>query len=109
MKQLGFPAYERPIPARPWLACAVLALTLAAGGIGLWEWAMRGLGLEPGDLGDGQGHWAEERRRVGVSDEGLVVIVGASRILFATDLAGCLLYTSPSPRDKRQSRMPSSA
>ena len=25
------------------------------------------------------------------------------------DEAGCLLYTSPSPRDKRQSRMPSSA
>ena len=25
------------------------------------------------------------------------------------DLGGCLLYTSPSPRDKRQSRMPSSA
>ena len=23
--------------------------------------------------------------------------------------SGCLLYTSPSPRDKRQSRMPSSA
>ena len=28
--------------------------------------------------------------------------------LFAS-LWGCLLYTSPSPRDKRQSRMPSSA
>ena len=26
-----------------------------------------------------------------------------------TLLQGCLLYTSPSPRDKRQSRMPSSA
>ena len=26
-----------------------------------------------------------------------------------SDLYGCLLYTSPSPRDKRQSRMPSSA
>ena len=26
-----------------------------------------------------------------------------------THLGGCLLYTSPSPRDKRQSRMPSSA
>ena len=26
-----------------------------------------------------------------------------------TSLPGCLLYTSPSPRDKRQSRMPSSA
>ena len=25
------------------------------------------------------------------------------------ELFGCLLYTSPSPRDKRQSRMPSSA
>ena len=24
-------------------------------------------------------------------------------------VSGCLLYTSPSPRDKRQSRMPSSA
>ena len=24
-------------------------------------------------------------------------------------IIGCLLYTSPSPRDKRQSRMPSSA
>ena len=26
-----------------------------------------------------------------------------------TDVYACLLYTSPSPRDKRQSRMPSSA
>ena len=29
--------------------------------------------------------------------------------LAATWMMGCLLYTSPSPRDKRQSRMPSSA
>ena len=26
-----------------------------------------------------------------------------------TSICSCLLYTSPSPRDKRQSRMPSSA
>ena len=26
-----------------------------------------------------------------------------------SDMSNCLLYTSPSPRDKRQSRMPSSA
>ena len=32
-----------------------------------------------------------------------------SRSVIADDLDGCLLYTSPSPRDKRQSRMPSSA
>ena len=33
-------------------------------------------------------------------------------VTFRTDVAlhiACLLYTSPSPRDKRQSRMPSSA
>ena len=30
-------------------------------------------------------------------------------LLIAYLLNGCLLYTSPSPRDKRQSRMPSSA
>ena len=29
--------------------------------------------------------------------------------LFAMEARACLLYTSPSPRDKRQSRMPSSA
>ena len=36
---------------------------------------------------------------------GLHPQVGASNIPFDV----CLLYTSPSPRDKRQSRMPSSA
>ena len=29
--------------------------------------------------------------------------------LIASNAEACLLYTSPSPRDKRQSRMPSSA
>ena len=34
--------------------------------------------------------------------------MGKDHTLFAK-IDGCLLYTSPSPRDKRQSRMPSSA
>ena len=39
---------------------------------------------------------------VGLGEKGATVyITGRSK--------GCLLYTSPSPRDKRQSRMPSSA
>ena len=38
---------------------------------------------------------------------GFRYVPGTSRILF--DTIHCLLYTSPSPRDKRQSRMPSSA
>ena len=33
----------------------------------------------------------------------------ATDSVFTGDDDGCLLYTSPSPRDKRQSRMPSSA
>ena len=36
-----------------------------------------------------------------------LVILGKAVKLTKTDI--CLLYTSPSPRDKRQSRMPSSA
>ena len=31
------------------------------------------------------------------------------RLAERCEACGCLLYTSPSPRDKRQSRMPSSA
>ena len=34
---------------------------------------------------------------------------GASKVVHVAHNGGCLLYTSPSPRDKRQSRMPSSA
>ena len=34
---------------------------------------------------------------------------GAHHSVLSVELVNCLLYTSPSPRDKRQSRMPSSA
>ena len=40
-----------------------------------------------------------------ITDEVIDELVFSYRERFAT----CLLYTSPSPRDKRQSRMPSSA
>ena len=55
------------------------------------------------------------------SDEPVAWQVSAAPVLYpeaasfmearAAEIAagGCLLYTSPSPRDKRQSRMPSSA
>ena len=43
--------------------------------------------------------------RSGESVEGPVQINGGED----GSIIGCLLYTSPSPRDKRQSRMPSSA
>ena len=39
-------------------------------------------------------------------DDGLMK---KNKLLFLDSVYSCLLYTSPSPRDKRQSRMPSSA
>ena len=45
-------------------------------------------------------------------EDGLTVMEGARDNDIPgieADCGGCLLYTSPSPRDKRQSRMPSSA
>ena len=44
---------------------------------------------------------------VGESGSGKSTVGNA--ILNVLRLTACLLYTSPSPRDKRQSRMPSSA
>jgi hypothetical protein len=79
------PVPVRDIPARPWaqiLAAAAVLFVLAVGG---WEWRMRAIGLEAGDLDDGPSFWAEQRRRI---DAGGVpiAILGDSRILFDTDL-----------------------
>ena len=43
---------------------------------------------------------------VATLDNGLTVVLEEAR---RTDVVACLLYTSPSPRDKSSSRMPSSA
>ena len=43
----------------------------------------------------------------GDEDESAVKIINASDV--AVDTVSCLLYTSPSPRDRSVSRMPSSA
>ena len=58
--------------------------------------------------------WREERRAERKKEflTGLALVaMAAVLLLFIGDqlIKGCLLYTSPSPRDKRQSRMPSSA
>ena len=41
--------------------------------------------------------------------EGFNFLLGAASILLPGLIMGCLLYTSPSPRDRTRSRMPSSA
>ena len=42
-------------------------------------------------------------------DEVNVSVVTSETVTAEGSIITCLLYTSPSPRDKRQSRMPSSA
>ena len=76
--------YERELPAISAAALGLALLVLLAG-VGAWEYAMRGLGLETWDLGDGPSHWAVERRKVDAGGVD-VAIIGASRILFDTDL-----------------------
>ena len=44
-----------------------------------------------------------------MADEFAGIITNAGGKIHKREYWGCLLYTSPSPRDKRQSRMPSSA
>jgi hypothetical protein len=79
------PVPVRDIPAHPWprILAATLVLLLIA--IGAWEWRMRALGLEAGDLDDGPSFWAEQRRRIDAGNVA-VAILGDSRILYDTDL-----------------------
>ena len=51
----------------------------------------------------------EDERRVNSILYGRYLQPGLTRTRHFSNLHSCLLYTSPSPRDKRQSRMPSSA
>ena len=71
-------------------------------------------GLAEGDYEQDPDDWIAALRaamvelKSNLSDDMDVVSIGISGQMHGEVLA-CLLYTSPSPRDKRQSRMPSSA
>lgn len=79
------PVPERDVPKQPWPRMFATALALMLVALGAWEWRMRSLGLEAGDLDDGPSAWAEQRRRID-TEEIPIAIVGDSRILFDTDL-----------------------
>ena len=58
--------------------------------------------LKLGIIGGGPGSWIGHVHRIASRfDDEFEIVAGV--------FSSCLLYTSPSPRDKRQSRMPSSA
>jgi len=79
------PVPERDIPLQPWPRMFATAMALMLLGLCVWEWRMRALGLEAGDLDDGASAWAEQRRRIDTENV-QVAIVGDSRILFDTNL-----------------------
>lgn len=78
---------ERPIPVLPWLRILLIAASTTLVLVFAWEIEMRHLGLHAGDLDDGRGYWAVERRKVDAGPRDSVVIIGDSRILLDTDLA----------------------
>ena len=85
-------------------------LAVAVPGAGIarayeWDRVERAWSTMGGDLTAGGGGGSIER--VAISGDGAVVAVGAPGD--ETTNGTCLLYTSPSPRDQRGSRMPSSA
>jgi len=90
------PVPTRDIPPQPWRSILATALALTIVAIGLWEWRMRTLGLEAGDLGDDASAWAEQRRRIDTENVP-IAIVGDSRILFDTDLARFQTLTGVRP------------
>ena len=67
-------------------------------------------GLESGIRGLGKGSWARiiktARKPSSLEFKQTCIVCGIGMFVLGFI---CLLYTSPSPRDKRQSRMPSSA
>ncbi len=79
------PVPQRDVPPLPWMGMLVVALLIVAALTAVWEYHVRTLGYEAGDLGGGASAWAEQRRRL---DAGPVpvAIIGDSRILFDTDL-----------------------
>ena len=60
------------------------------------------------DLYEKEDHFGGHSFTYEIKEDDKIVPVDLGFIVF-NEVTYCLLYTSPSPRDKRQSRMPSSA
>ena len=90
--------FAPPVLRRRLSCCAGLALCVLAL-VTLWadEGRVQRVALPAEDFGTG----------VSLAHEH--VMDAGARDLMAADVAACLLYTSPSPRDATLSRMPSSA
>ena len=90
-------------PTHPWVGVGAAALgwlALYEVNAPLWDWVVYDVaGLSPASrLGSGVHFFLEDSIKIALLLIGIIFLVTV-----------CLLYTSPSPRDRQKSRMPSSA
>jgi len=79
------PVPVRDIPAQPWSKIFVGALVLCAFMVAGWEMYWRAFGVTP-TYRNTDGEWLMQRRRIDAGEGGATVLIGASRILFDTQL-----------------------
>ena len=80
------PVVHRSVPAIRWSGAAMLAVVVAAIGLGAWEAYWRvGQQVVP-SYRNSDGQWAEARRRVDRSEPNATVFIGSSRTQFDIDL-----------------------
>lgn len=80
------PVHLRRIPELPWSLTAVVALVLAALGIGGWEAYWRVAQQYEASYRNSDGQWAEARRRIDAREPNATAFIGSSRTLFDIDL-----------------------
>ena len=96
----------RQNPKLGWIGCAITGLAYT----GMRIEALAGLMWSDIDLENQRITLTDESGQAGFGDERRTLKSGKSRgFPIHPDLQACLLYTSPSPRDRQKSRMPSSA
>ncbi len=79
------PVPVRDIPAQPWSRIFVGAFVLCAFMVVGWEMYWRAFGVAP-TYRNTDGEWLMQRRRLDAGEGGATVLIGASRILFDTQL-----------------------
>lgn len=79
------PVPVRDVPEHRWGLLLVIALLLAVGLTGTWEWHWRHYGVVASMRDDAE-LWARQRRRIDNGDGNATVLIGASRTFFDVQL-----------------------
>ena len=79
------PVPVRDIPPQPWRIVFLCAIAISTVLVAAWEFYWRDYGVVPG-YRNSNGQWAQQRRRIDHGEGGKTVLIGASRVLFDTQL-----------------------